>query len=294
MRFWIEMATSTAPDPRPSYFGTQFGLPSARKDKASESDAAALVANRKLRFPVKDLEPASPRLEMSAEVQQAWKRRMARPTPSQFPEEIDSDEEFERDEEKVPLDWYGPLLQNVCCHSAILMNDRISVLMRQGKRVFEMKHLWELLVEVVDLFQCASYHIGVFSSLLSREAGAVAPCRPSQPRNVEGALSTLHLSVAKVQLHGQRLSTTLKRFYGPGSHEDEMYVSLTSSGKDVEEMIRRLLTIVPFLEHAVSRAGVLVHSCETARSVDTALKVAMAAGKWKRRSTLTRAMEDGP
>jgi len=147
-----------------------------------------------------------------------------------------------------------------------------------------MTHVWDLLVEVVNLFTCASYHIAVFSSLLSREGGLAAPSRPSPPRNAEGALSTMHLAVGRVQLHGQRLATSLRRFYGPGSHEDEMYVSLVSSGHDVEEMLQRLGTIVPFLEYAVGRAGVLVQAADSARSVDTTLKVALAASKWKRRS----------
>lgn len=151
-----------------------------------------------------------------------------------------------------------------------------------------MKHVWDLLVEVVNLFTCASYHIGVFSSLLSREGGSAAPSKPSPPRNAEGALSTLHLAVGRMQLNGQRLATTLKRFYGPGSHEDEMFVAFASSGEDVEVMVQRLLTIVPFIEHAVGRAGVLVKAADAARSVETTLKVALAAAKWKRRSTLNR------
>lgn len=260
------------------------------RKRGTELDAAAHASGRSLRFPVHDLDPPSPRLEISAEVQQAWKRRMAQPVAPQFDEEIDSDEELEVPS-TLPLDWYGPLLQNVCSHSAIVMNDRIQVLrtqFRNSRGIFNMKHVWELLFEVVNLFTCASYHIAVFSSLLSRESGAVAPSRPSPPRNAEGALSTLHLAVGRMQLHGQRLATTLKRFYGPGAHEDEMYVSLASSGHDVEEMVQRLLTIVPFIEHAVGRAGILVQAADSARSVDTTLKVALAASKWKRRSTLNR------
>jgi hypothetical protein len=269
---------------------------SPRKQGTEANEVAHVLHQRKLRFPVKDVDPPSPRLEVNPEIQQAWRRRMAQPVTSRFPEEIDADEEPEASStQTMPLDWYGPLLQNVCSHTAIVMNDRIQVLRTQfsnGASIFKLNHVWNLLLEVVNLFSCASYHIAVFNSLLSREGVTAAPSIPSQPRNTEGALSTLHLAVGKMQLNGQRLATTLKRFYGPGSHEDEMYVSLTSSGKDIEEMFKRLGTIVPFLEYALGRAGVLVQATVSARSVDTTFKVALAASRWKRKSVQNRSLND--
>jgi len=191
-----------------------------------------------VRYPVLDIEPPSPRVELSEKRKSAWQQRV-RLSCGSLPQQHDEDEGAQ-DLLEPPLQWYAEQLSLVCGCALIPASERLLALQARhiGQGLLdEGEQLWHLLLEVATLFAAAAYHVHRAAEVLNRDfirgprggqghsgpsGGPEAasqqrlPMPPFMPKGAKAAVADLHLHIARLQATGPQLAASLQHL-GQGS-----------------------------------------------------------------------------